>query len=88
MQAEALVSMLEMYRLTGEREYYDAFRQTLDFVEKHQVAREGGWWATRAADGSPRGDQRSSPWQGAYHNGRAMLLCAKILEGAAEGKKR
>jgi mannobiose 2-epimerase len=93
-QAEALVSMLEMYRLTGEREYYDAFRQTLDFVERHQVAREGSWWATRAADGSPKGDQRSSPWQGAYHNGRSMLLCAKLLDelaegaGAAEGKKR
>jgi cellobiose epimerase len=83
-QAEALVSMLEMYRLTGKREYYDAFRQTLDFVEKHQVAREGGWWATRAADGSPKGDQRSSPWQGAYHNGRAMLLCAKLLDELAE----
>jgi mannobiose 2-epimerase len=83
-QAEALVSMLEMYRLTGKREYYDAFKQTLDFVEKHQVAREGSWWATRAADGSPKGDQRSSPWHGAYHNGRAMLLCARLLEGLAE----
>jgi mannobiose 2-epimerase len=83
-QAEALVSMLEMYRLTGKREYYDAFRQTLDFVEKHQVARQGSWWATRTADGSPRGDQRSSPWQGAYHNGRAMLLSAKLLEELAE----
>jgi cellobiose epimerase len=83
-QAEALVSMLEMYRLTGRREYYDAFSGTLDFVEKHQVARAGSWWATRAADGSAHGDQRSSPWQGAYHNGRAMLLCAKMLEGLAE----
>ena len=83
-QAEALVSMLELYRLTGRREYYDAFRQTLDFVEKHQVAREGSWWATRAADGKPMGQQRSSPWQGAYHNGRAMLLCAKMLDELAE----
>jgi mannobiose 2-epimerase len=83
-QAEALVSMLQMYRLTGRREYYDAFRQTLDFVEKHQVAREGSWWATRAADGKPMGQQRSSPWQGAYHNGRAMLLCAKMLDELAE----
>ena len=40
-EAEALVSMLEMYQLTSKREYYDVFRQTLDFVEKHQVAREG-----------------------------------------------
>jgi mannobiose 2-epimerase len=79
-QAEALVAMLEMYRLTGKQEYYTAFAQTLDFVEKYQVAKEGSWWATRAADGSPQGNQRSSPWQGAYHSGRAMLLCAKMLE--------
>jgi mannobiose 2-epimerase len=83
-QAEALVAMLEMYRLTGKPEYYDAFRQTLDFVEKHQVAREGSWWATRAADGSPRGTQRSSMWQGAYHNGRAMLACVQLLQQLAE----
>jgi mannobiose 2-epimerase len=83
-QAEALVSMLELYRLTGTHEYYAAFGQTLDFVDKWQVAREGSWWATRTADGAPRGNQRSSPWQGAYHNGRAMLLCAKLLEELAE----
>jgi mannobiose 2-epimerase len=85
-QAEALVSMLEMYTLTGKREYYEVFRQTLDFVEKHQVAREGSWWATRTADGSPQDDTRSSPWQGAYHNGRAMLRCAKLLDALADGR--
>jgi mannobiose 2-epimerase len=91
-QAEALVSMLEMYRLTGKREYQDAFGRTLDFVAKYQVAGKGGWWATRAADGSPQGQTRTSPWQGAYHNGRAMLRCAKLLEeradkaGAAQSK--
>ena len=83
MQAEALVSMLEMYKLTGKREYYDAFAQTLDFVEKHQVAKEGSWWATRKADGSPPGTSRTSMWQGAYHNGRSMLLCAKLLDELA-----
>jgi mannobiose 2-epimerase len=82
-EAEALVAMLEMYRLTGKAEYYAAFCGTLDFVEKHQVAREGGWWATRTADGSPKGEQRSSPWQGAYHNGRAMMRCAELLEDLA-----
>ena len=83
-QAEGLVAMLELYRMTGKPEYYAAFSQTLDFVEKHQVAPEGGWWATRATDGSPQGDQRSSPWQGAYHSGRAMLRCAKLLDELAE----
>jgi mannobiose 2-epimerase len=82
-QAEALVGMLELYRLTGRREYYDAFAQTLDFVERHQVAKEGGWYAARAADGAAKNDQRSSPWHGAYHSGRAMILCAKLLEELA-----
>jgi len=79
-QAEALASMLEMYRLTKRPEYYNVFHQTLEFVKNHQVAREGGWWATRQADGAPQDNQRSSPWQGAYHSGRAMVLCAKMLE--------
>jgi mannobiose 2-epimerase len=83
-EAEALVSMLEMYRLTGKREYYDVFAQTLDFVAKHQVAAEGSWWATCSADGTPRGRQRSSPWHGAYHNGRAMMRCATLLEQLAK----
>jgi mannobiose 2-epimerase len=82
-QAEALVAMLEMYRLTGRPEYYAAFAGTLDFVEKHHVAKEGGWWATRGPDGSPRGNSRTSPWQGAYHSGRSMLLSAKLLEELA-----
>ena len=79
--------MLELYRLTHKLEYYQVFRQTLDFVEKHQVAREGGWWQP-AADGSARDNVRGSPWQGAYHNGRAMLLCSKLLEEQAAARPR
>jgi mannobiose 2-epimerase len=82
-QAEALASMLEMYRLTKRPEYYNVFHQTLEFVKNHQVAREGGWWATRTADGAPQDNQRSSPWHGAYHSGRAMVLCAKMLDELA-----
>ena len=86
-QAEALVALLELYRLTGRRDYYDRFAQTLDFVEKHQVAKEGGWWATRKADGSPAGTSRTSMWQGAYHSGRSMLLCARLLDDLAAAAK-
>lgn len=75
--------MLELFRLTGQPEYHAVFSQTLAFVEKHQVARAGQRRATRFADGSPRGEQRSSPWQGAYHNGRAMLLFASLLDELA-----
>jgi cellobiose epimerase len=85
-EAEALVSMLEMYRLTHNPAYYKVFRETLDFVEKHQVASAGSWYASRQADGSPLVNTRSSPWQGAYHNGRSMLLCARLLEELAAAK--
>jgi cellobiose epimerase len=84
-QNEALLGMLEMYRLTRDEKYYRAFVQTLDFSEKFQIAREGGWWATRAADGSPTNDrQRSSPWQGAYHAGRALIYAANWLDELAK----
>ncbi len=79
-QTEALVGMLDLYRLTGDARYYHAFAKTLDFVEHHQIAPDGGWWATLNADGSPHANRsRSSMWQGAYHNGRALLWSAKIL---------
>lgn len=79
-QAEALVGMLELYRLTGDPKYYRAFAGTLDFIERHVVAADGGWWATRQADGSAHANtSRSSMWQGAYHSGRALLQSAKIL---------
>ncbi len=84
-EAEAVVSMLDMYRLTGNPTYYRLFSRTLDFIEQHQVAKEGSWWATRAADGSATSDQqRTGPWQGGYHAGRAMLLCARGLEDLAK----
>ena len=85
MQTEALLGALEMYRLTRDEKYYTVFTQTLDFCEKFQIAKEGGWWATRAADGSDLGDKtRTSPWQGGYHSGRALMLSAKWLDELAK----
>lgn len=83
-EAEALVSMLDMFQSTGDAQYYELFSRTLDFTERHLVAKEGGWWATRAADGSATSDRhRTGPWQGGYHAGRAMILCAKKLQSLA-----
>ncbi len=82
-QAEAIVGTLTLYRETGRKEYYRAFAGTLDFVEKHQIRKEGGWYAARKSDGSPLNDTISSPWQCAYHNGRALILAAKRLDAMA-----
>lgn len=83
-QAEALVGLLTLYRETGRPEYYKAFEETLDFIEAHHVAPGGSWWATLQSDGSASGNpSRTSMWQGAYHNGRALLWSARLLETMA-----
>ncbi|MBS0260326.1 MAG: AGE family epimerase/isomerase [Planctomycetes bacterium] len=86
-QAEGLVALLEMYRLTGEPLYFDKFQKTLQFVAQHQVAPGGSWWASCDAAGKPLNSIKTSMWQGAYHNGRAMLLCIDLLEELAEGRR-
>ena len=86
-EAEALVSMLEMYRLTQDDKYMRAFEKTFEFVSTHQIAEEGGWWASRNEDGSPSQNlSRTSKWQAGYHNGRALLLCSKLLRDIAHSK--
>lgn len=88
-QAEALVGLLSMFRLSGDREYYDAFLKTFHFVERHQVAPQGGWWARVYEDGSRRSNTpRTGKWQGAYHSGRALLMCSDILEQLADQGSR
>ena len=75
--------MLTLYRETGRREYFDAFAGTLDFIAKNGLSPQGGWYRARKANGSPLDDTLSSPWQCAYHNGRALIVAAKLLEEMA-----
>ena len=75
-----MVAMLTLYRLSGDQRYKDLFDGTLDFIQRHQIAPQGGWWNTIAEAGGP--DQypsRTSMWQGAYHNARALLVCESLL---------
>jgi mannobiose 2-epimerase len=79
-QAEALVSALRMYQLTGDRIYFDCFTKTLDWVVKHQVDwKNGDWFSDIRPDGTPSG-MKAGPWKAAYHNGRAMLECLVTLD--------
>ncbi|QDV23785.1 AGE family epimerase/isomerase [Aureliella helgolandensis] len=82
-QSEALVALLTMQQFTGDRKYREAFDRTFDFVTTYQIASQGGWWATLNPDGSlVEHPSRSSMWHGAYHNGRALLLCEQLLRNA------
>ncbi|HYP04603.1 MAG TPA: AGE family epimerase/isomerase, partial [Bryobacteraceae bacterium] len=78
-QAEAMVSALYMYRITGDPKYAGIFAKTYDFVDKHITDWEGGeWFWSQAANGTPRGP-KASVWKAGYHNGRAMLECLAVL---------
>jgi mannobiose 2-epimerase len=79
-QAEALVTSLRMYEITGDEQYLAVFLRTLDFVEKRQVDWQHGEWHREVGpDGTPRGD-KADFWKAAYHNGRAMIECLEALE--------
>mmetsp|Transcript_4692 Transcript_4692/g.7285 ORF Transcript_4692/g.7285 Transcript_4692/m.7285 type:complete len:471 (-) Transcript_4692:254-1666(-) len=84
-QSEALVCMLELYTMTNDVKYYDAFKRSLEFVKKYQLAPEGGWWAMVNADGSHGKEMsRASMWQCGYHNGRAMMRIHGLLMSMAD----
>jgi cellobiose epimerase len=78
-QAEAMVSALYMYRLTGDTRYRTVFEKTLDWVEKNQAdGTNGEWYWIVPPDGKPSGD-KGNPWKAAYHTGRAMMECLQLL---------
>ncbi len=79
-EAEALVSTLQMYRLTKDPKYVSLFQKTYDFIEKNQVDWETGeWYATISADGKPHGD-KAQIWKAGYHNGRSMIESLRLIK--------
>ncbi len=80
-QAEAIVSALYMYRLTGDQKYWDVFAKTYDFIDKYQTDWKGGeWFESVTQDLQPKG-AKAHIWKAGYHNGRAMIECLEVLRG-------
>jgi mannobiose 2-epimerase len=80
-QAEALVSALYLYRMTGEAQYATVFTQTLDFIDKHMADwTYGEWHGTTSEAGVVRPGNKAHAWKCGYHNGRAMIECLEILK--------
>lgn len=80
-QAEALVSALTMYKLTGDRQYMDVFASTWSFIEKHMADGERGEWWPQVDEKLHAEGNKAGEWKAAYHNGRAMIECLAILRG-------
>lgn len=80
-QAEALVSALQMYQLTADASYADVFEKTWHWVDTHQTDWESGeWYDAIQPDGKPREANKAHPWKAGYHNGRALV---EVLERMA-----
>jgi mannobiose 2-epimerase len=79
-QAELLISALQMYQLTGDPRYAEIFERTWRFIDERMTDHErGGWYATVRPDGSVSGE-KANVWKCAYHNGRALIEALAILK--------
>lgn len=82
-QAEAMVSALTMYRLTGEAEYARVFESTWEWVRDRQTDwKAGEWHALILPDGSISG-RKAAAWKAGYHNGRALLESIRLIRQGA-----
>ena len=78
-QAEALVSALTMFRLTGDARYAEIFERTWQWIVSRQADPSGGeWFAEVLPDGSIRG-AKADQWKAGYHNGRALLESIRLI---------
>ena len=49
-QAQLAISYLEAFQITGDRQYADVARRTLDYVLRDMTDREGGFYSAEDAD--------------------------------------
>ena len=78
-QAEALVSALTMWRLTGEERYRQIFDQEWGFIKRSFIdAGHGEWHENLTPESRPTG-AKGHAWKAAYHNGRAMIESIRLL---------
>ncbi|HXZ79393.1 MAG TPA: AGE family epimerase/isomerase, partial [Terriglobales bacterium] len=82
-QAEALWSALQMYRVTRDFAYLGIFSQTWEFVNRRQIDwRYGEWYEQVTRWRIVKGD-KGHIWKAGYHQGRAMIECLRILHECA-----
>ncbi len=83
-EAEGIVSALEMYAMTGEERYWKVFIDTVNWIDKHMVDWEnGGWFSAVSEDGDITGG-KAHLWKTPYHNGRALVRCLKTLQALSK----
>lgn len=77
-QTEMLIGSLHMYRLTGEKKYWEGFAKTLDWIEANHVDWEHGEWWASVEDGE-RSGAKAHGWKTPYHSGRCVIEGLALL---------
>lgn len=77
-QAEAVNGFYNAWEMTGDQKYADAVEKVWNWIQNHQVDKEGGdWWAEIFVDGTPNlKEPKGGNWKTAYHNARC---CFELL---------
>lgn len=84
-QAETLLTLAELFRLTRKASYKAAFMRTLDWIGRWQVDwSQGSWYDTIDADLRPTGG-KAGPWGGPYHTTRAVLGSLRLIDAITSG---
>jgi mannobiose 2-epimerase len=90
-QAEVLITLLEIYRLRRCTARLAAFLRELDWIGRYQVDwRYGTWYGQIDRQLKPKGAKAGGDYRAPYHVGRALLDCLRLADeildgGAAQG---
>lgn len=73
-QAEAMVGFINAYQLLPDARYRSAALASWRFIDRFIIDHQHGeWFWGVTCDGVPLDLQKSGPWKGPYHNGRACM---------------
>ncbi len=78
-QAEALWSCLQLYRVTRKPEYLSMFENTWRFIVRYQIDWQHGEWHELVSGERPVRGDKGHIWKACYHSTRCLLKCRQIL---------
>lgn len=78
-QAEALLTSIELYSLTSDPAFGCVAKRTLDWIVNHQADWVNGEWHTVVRSDGSTSNKRGDEWNSPYHSGRAVLRSLELL---------
>ena len=83
-QGQLAVSYLEAFQITGEAQYAETARRTLDYVLRDMTGPEGGFYSAEDADSVINPDEPSVKGEGAFYIWSAEEIRELVPQPAAE----